>query len=173
MTRFGSSYDIARMTGHCASSGRAIEPGEEYVAALCEREGDDGFDRFDYSVKAWESGDRPPRLFSYWKTKRRQPNEKKGLEFDDDALLNLFQRLEGDEQPLRVAYRFAVAMLLLRKRYLKLDSIDRREDGAIWLVRMKGDPPETPPLEVRDPQMDEEQMRGVSDQLSEVLRGEW
>ena len=71
MSRFGSQYQVARPTGVCAASGEPLEPGGPCIATLCEAEEGDGFDRLDYSVPAWESGARPDRLFSFWRTTGR------------------------------------------------------------------------------------------------------
>lgn len=174
MTRFSASpsYDVARATGRCASTGAVIAPGETYIATLCERESDDGFDRLDYSMQAWERGDRPQRLFSSWRAVMPEPSRRAGAFVDDEVLLNLFHRLADDPQPQRIAYRFVLALILLRKRLLKHDSTQNRGEQVVWLMRLKGEPPETPPIEVADPRLTSEQVREVSDQLGEVLRGE-
>lgn len=174
MTRYSSNpgYDVARATGSCAATGVAIEPGSTYVATLCERDGEDGFDRFDYSLDAWERGQRPERLFSSWRATMPAPSSKARPFVDDDVLLNLFHRLADDEQPQRIAYRFVLALILLRKRLLKHDATVERGDHPVWLMRAKGDPAEAPPLEVLDPQLSQDQVREVSDQLGEILRGE-
>ncbi len=174
MSRFSSnaSYDVARATGCCAATGAPIEPDSPYVATLCEREGEEGLDRLDYSLQAWEGGQRPARLFSSWRTTMPEPGGKAKPFVDDEVLLNLFHRLADDQQPQRIAYRFVIALILLRKRLLKQDAT-RHEDGrSIWLMRLKGDPADAPAVEVVDPHLSEDQVREVSDQLGEILRGE-
>ncbi len=174
MTRFSAnaSYEIARASGRCASTGRPIEPGTPYMATLCEREGEEGFDRLDFSLEAWERGDRPPRLFSSWRTTMPEPSRKSRPFVDDEVLLNLFHRLADDEQPQRVAYRFVIALILLRKRLLRHESTQREGERVVWLMRLKGDDPQTPAIEVVDPRLSTDQVREVSDQLGEILRGE-
>ncbi len=174
MTRFSSSasYEIARASGRCAATGQPIEPGAPYMATLCERESEEGFDRLDFSLGAWERGDRPARLFSAWRATMPEPSRKTKPLVDDEVLLNLFQRLADDEQPMRIAYRFVIALILLRKRLLKHDSTQRQGERVVWLMRLRGDEPGTPPLEVIDPRLSTDQVREVSDQLGEILRGE-
>ncbi len=174
MTRFSAnaSYEIARASGRCAVTGRPIEPGTPYMATLCEREGEEGFDRLDFSIEAWERGDRPPRLFSSWRTTMPEPSRKSRPFVDDEVLLNLFHRLADDEQPQRIAYRFVIALILLRKRLLRHDSTQREGERVVWLMRLKGDDLQTPAIEVLDPRLSTDQVREVSDQLGEVLRGE-
>lgn len=167
MSRFNSGFEIGRSTGVCAATGAPIEEGQRYVVALCERENEEGLDRLDFSQDAWESGARPERLYSWWRCEM-SPTKNRNPLVDDEVLMNLFQRLEGDEQPLRIAYRFVLCLILIRKKHLK---VVRTRPGC-WEVRAKGDPPETPPMEVVDPHLSEEQVREVSDQLGEILRGD-
>lgn len=174
MSRFSQnpSYDVARATGCCAATGAPIEPGSPYVATLCERENEEGFDRLDFSTQAWEQGLRPPRLFSSWRTTMPEPGGKAKTFVDDEVLLNLFHRLSDDQQAQRVAYRFVIALILLRKRLLKHDSTKQQDGASVWMMRLKGDPVDAPKVEVIDPNLSEEQVREVSDQLGEILRGE-
>ena len=67
MARFGSSQGVSRPTGLCAATGEEIPHASPAIAALCERDEDEGFDRYDYSIEAWERGERPKRLFSHWR----------------------------------------------------------------------------------------------------------
>jgi len=175
MSRFGTQYQVSRSTGVCAATGRAFAPGSVCIACLCERPDDDGFDRLDYSPEAWASEARPPRLFSFWKTTVSRPDDRQRLLVDDEVLMDLFQRLADDERPQRVAFRFVLALILMRKRLLKFvgrkgGSGDERE---WWLMRPKGVGPDQPPLEVFNPRLADDDVRELTAQLSEVLRGEF
>lgn len=174
MSRFTAHYSISRATGVCAHSGVPLEPGTTCIATLCEREDDEGFDRLDFSTEAWEYGARPKGLFSYWKTVVPDPNEKKKLLVDDEVLQNLFERLDGDERPQRVAFRFVLGLILMRKRLIKL--VGRKEKTGEtperWLIRPKGDPPDAPPIELVNPELDDSDVRELTEQLSEVLNSE-
>ncbi|HIO52852.1 MAG TPA: hypothetical protein EYN32_04310, partial [Phycisphaerales bacterium] len=59
MARFGNTQGVSRPTGECASTGEPLSPNAPAMATLCEREEDEGFDRLDYSIGAWEDGERP------------------------------------------------------------------------------------------------------------------
>lgn len=171
MSRFTPSYDIGRATGRCAATGAAIQPGQPYIATLCEHADDDAFDRFDYTVEAWEGGARPERLYSYWRTTMPEPNSRKVF-VDDEVLLNLFQRMEGEDQPQRIAYRFVIGLVLMRKKLIRVVSTEKRDGQSIWHIRFKGETAETPTTELVDPNLSEEQTREVADQLGEILQGE-
>ena len=167
-----SGYDLGRRTGVCAATGRILEPGEPCIACLCERADDEGFDRFDYAVDAWETCERPERLFSFWRTVVPEPNQKRNVFVDDELLMSLFERLADDDRPQRVAFRFVLALVLMRKRVLRSVGHRKIDSENIWLLRAKGSPPETPPIEVRDPKLSDEQVRAVSDQLGEIVQGD-
>lgn len=172
MSRYGTHYQVSRPTGVCAATCVPLEPGAACVATLCEREDDEGFDRHDFSTDAWESGERPQRLFSYWRTIVPAADEKRRLLVDDEVLLDLFERLCDDDRPQRVAFRFVLALILMRKRHLQF--VGRAGEGRDerWLLRPRKSAPDAPPIEVVNPHLADEDVRELSDQLGEILQGE-
>jgi len=175
MSRFGTEYQVSKPTGTCAATGGALEPGMACIATLCERVDDDGFERLDYSLEAWQSGARPQRLFSYWRTTIPEPGGRRKLLVDDEVLLDLFERLEGDERPQRIALRFVLALILMRKRLLRFDGrIDvAGDEPERWRFRRKGSSLDDPMPEVVNPQLGDGDVLEISAELSEVLQGEW
>lgn len=191
MSQFNqATYDIERPTGQCAFTGRTLEPKETYIATLVEYEepagegkggtsgaGGLGLKRVDVSMEAWERGRRPENLFSFWKSTIPEPQEKKKLFVDDDVLLNLFRRLEDTDRADRLAFRFVLGLILMRKRILRYEGSETRvdEEGreqTWWRMvhKARGAEPET--LEMLDPHLDEARIQQVSDQLSEILEAE-
>lgn len=222
MSQFNAStYDIERPSGQCAFTGRTLQPGEIYMAALVEfqpppaQAGDQssaarakapvakslaaglGLKRLDISLQAWEQNQRPPQMFSYWRSTIPQPNQKKKLFVDDDVLVNLFRRLADATQPERLAFRFVLGLILMRKKMLRYDGAARRTvnqsvtqpDGSIqmqelvqewWTFTPKLDVSKGPlgkwneqeRLEMLNPQLDEAQIAQVHQQLNEILQAE-
>ena len=172
MSRFGVDYRIARPTGLCAATGERLEPGTACVAALFENDDDDGLERRDYSAAAWNAAEPLAGVFSFWKTTVPDPDAKQRVLVDDAVLLDLFESLSGEAQRRRVAYRFILCLILMRKRLLRY--VGRRGDGEDeqWLMLPKGAPPGTARIEVTNPHLTDEDVRELTDQLSEVLRGE-
>jgi len=174
MSRFGTDYHVARSTGRCSATNDPLEPGTSCIAALCERSEDEGFDRMDYSLAAWESGARPNGLFSYWKTIVPNADERPKLLVDDAVLMDLFERLASDERPQRIAFRFVLGLILMRKKLLKFAG--RKVEGSTerWLLQPRGGPDQQPPptLEVINPQLLDQDVRELIDQLSEVLQSD-
>ena len=170
MSRFGNSQGVSRPTGICTSTGDTLEPNGPAIAALCEREEDEGFDRFDYCVSAWESGVRPDLLFSYWRYTVPEAGKKPDIVIDDEVLVDLFERLADDEKPQRIAFRYILALVLLRKRKLRLVGREEFEGGELWLLRFKGT--EGDPVQVKNPGIAEEEIQDLSEQLGEILQGD-
>lgn len=181
MSRFGTDYQVARSTGRCASTDAVLEPGSTCIAALCERSvesGQEGFERLDFSLEAWESGHRPEGLFSYWKTTVPHPDAKPRIVIDETVLMDLFERLASDQRPQRLAFRFVIGLILMRKKQLKFVGRETVNGAEFWLLQPRGstgvagvDPPPAP-LRLANPQMTDDDVRSLIEQLSEILQSE-
>ena len=160
-----SDWDINKPLGQCYGTGVKIEPGEEYFGALVNTE--EGLQRRDFCSDYWEN--EKPDVFCYWKTKLPQPGQKKQLFVDDQMLMAFFERLEKETEQEKVNFRFALALILMRKRILKYDDT-RIDDGReIWRLRIVGDKQFA---EVVNPHLDEEQVKELSSQIGEILQAD-
>jgi hypothetical protein len=180
MGRYGTDYHVARPTGICAATGQTLEPGSPCMATLCDRVEDEGFERLDYSMDTWATGARPPRLFSFWRTAVPEPGARTRLLVDDAVLMDLFERLADDARPQRIAFRFVLALILLRKKLLRFAGRSGGETAGAaarggtehWLFLPRGAPPGTPPIAVVNPQLSDDDVRELTEQLAEVLQSE-
>lgn len=159
-------YDVPRPAGKCAVSGREIAPGEKFIAAV--RETDAGLERLDIALDAWAAFDRA-NLLGFWQTTMPRPEEKKKVFVDDQVLCELFERLADATEPAKVNFRFMLALVLMRKRFIVYE--ETRHDGGrdIWVVRMKG---KETRLDLVDPHLNEQEMAEVSRQLGQILNEE-
>lgn len=166
-----TSYEISRSSGACAATGKQLETGEPYIAALVEREGEEGLARIDFTVEAWDAGERPKapdRLFGFWRAKYEPSDTRRRPLIDDDSLIDLFEQLEGAEDDSRLSFRYILALLLIRKRLLRFEG-SRRNDGKTTMILRRPGLPDAPPYEVADPGMDDAQVAQAIDQLGSVM----
>ena len=133
-----------------------------------------GMKRLDVSLEAWQEGHRPPNVFSFWKTTVPVREEKKKLFIDDTVLMQLFRRLAETDDEQRLAFRFVLGMILMRKRLLKYEASEKltTDDGSPqewWVLSVRG---EEQRLRLLNPHLDETRIQQVSQQLSEILEAE-
>jgi hypothetical protein len=160
-------YEISKLNDVCRSCRREFQVDQEIVATL--READELFQREDYCPACWEAcPDRnSPSVVAVWQAKVPRPQEKKKLFVDDELLVNLFERLDGTEESSRINFRFVLALVLMRKRLLVYDRMEKQPDGTeTWLMHLKGD---EAVHKLVNPKMDQEKTAEVSRSLSEIL----
>jgi len=158
-------WEIDKPLGQCWGTGKKIEYGEEYFAALVETK--EGLQRRDFCADYWQ--EKKPDVFCYWKTKLPHPDRKKQIFVDDEMLMAFFERLEGEREQEKINFRFVLALILMRKRCLKYDSSKIEGDKEIWRLRIAGDKQF---VEVVNPHLDEEQIEQLSSQISQILQVE-
>jgi len=169
------NYSVGRPSARCAATGVELTPGTRYVAALVERDGEEGFDRLDYTLDAWNEGHRPPRLFGFWRSVVPEQGEEHKPIVDDEALLSLFEQLGDSDDAKRLAFRYVLALMLVRKRLIRHESTRRVDGVANLVIRLRGPSgwgEDSRVEEVVDPGLDQETILSVTEQLGQVLRGE-
>jgi len=159
-------WEIEKPLGQCWGTGKKIQYGEEYFAALVEAE--EGLQRRDFCADYWQ--DKKPDVFCYWKTKLPHPDQKKQIFIDDEMLTAFFDRLEQETEEEKINFRFVLALILMRKRRLKYDSSKIENGGEIWRLRIVGGDKQF--VEVTNPNLNEEQIEELSSQLSQILQVE-
>jgi hypothetical protein len=172
MARPGDThYEIARSTGACAATGRELQAGEPYIAALVQTHGEEAFQRLDFSLESWEQGARPHpplHLVGFWRATYQPGETTRQPLIDNDSLLDLFEQLEGAEDPPRLSFRYILALLLIRKKLLRFEGT-RRDDGQTTMVLQRTGQADGQPYEVVDPGMDDAQIAAAVEQLGAVM----
>ncbi|MBN1795355.1 MAG: hypothetical protein JW804_01650 [Sedimentisphaerales bacterium] len=156
-------WEINKPLGQCCGTGRNIEPGEEYFAALVETE--QGLQRKDFCAEYWN--EKQPQVYCYWKSKLPDPRQKKRIFVDDEMLMAFFERLQQEQEREKINFRFVLMLVLMRKRRLKYDSTKTEGDKEIWKLRVVG---ADQYVEVENPHLDEEQIQQLSSQIGEILQ---
>jgi hypothetical protein len=162
----GGGYEVGRPLGKCTLCAKDIEPETKFMAALLETP--TGFQRLDLCPACWPNYQRKDVL-AFWQTVMPPGEQKKKLFVDDNVLCELFERLSEATEPAKVNFRFVLGLILMRKRLLVYESTRMDGQREIWTVRMKG---RQDMLDLFNPRLDEQQVKDVSLQLSEILQQE-
>jgi hypothetical protein len=157
------NWEINKPLGQCSGSGKKIEYGEEYFAALVET--GEGLARRDFCAEYWMA--EKPGVYCYWKTRLPKPDEKKHRFVDDEMLMAFFERLGKETEQEKINFRFVLALVLMRKRRLKYDSTEIRDGKEIWRLRKTS---EKEFADVTNPKLDEEQIKQLTSQVGEILQ---
>lgn len=99
----------------CAATESAIEPGEAYYSVLQIRGGETV--RIDYRADAWNGP--PENCLGWWRSRVPTTDGAKARLAPRDVLLNLFAKLA--ELPDELEFRYVLALVLLRRRILRLE----------------------------------------------------
>jgi hypothetical protein len=177
MSAITSGYSVSRPTGVCAATGRTFAVGDAFIATLVEREDPTstptptpapGLERLDFSIDAWDAGARPQPpllLFAFWRGVMPEHSEKKrAIVLGDAELLDLFEQLAGITDPRRVAFRYMLALILIRRRVLRLES---SKPGRM-LVKPRGSLVDQA-IEVIDPGTSEDVLAGAIEELGQIV----
>jgi hypothetical protein len=158
-----AEWEIKKTLGECYGSGGVFEVGQEYFAALSE--GQEGLERRDYGVEYWDQN--KPETYCFWKTRMADSAQKKKLFIDDEMLMAFFERLTEETAEEKVNFRFVLTLILMRKRKLKYDSSRIKDDKEVWSLRVTG---QDRHVEVINPNLTEEQIEQLSEQMGEIMQ---
>ncbi|MBI2899016.1 MAG: hypothetical protein HYY17_02455 [Planctomycetes bacterium] len=112
-------WKVERRKKRCTVCERVFASEEELCSCIVEAEG--AFSRRDLCLACWERRTSEP--FSFWRTRMPRIRERK-LE-DIGAMVEFFKRLVAapSEDPLRRKITYLVALILMRKKRLKLAGV--------------------------------------------------
>ena len=116
-------FEVQSATGRCVETGRAFQEGDEFYTVLFEA--DESFTRSDYSIDAWKGA--PEGSYCHFKSRVPVKQKSKKLLVNNEMLAGFFERLEGETEPVRVQFRFVLALILMRTFQRSLNSL------RIWL----------------------------------------
>jgi hypothetical protein len=174
MSRISTTWDIGRFSGRCAATGAELAPGSTCVVALVEPADDPSAPlvRMDFSEEGWRAAPHAG-VVAFWRSVVAPPEAKRRGFVDDQTLLDLFERLGGDERPHRVRFRFVLMLLLVRKKLLRVTGTASEGGVERWSVLPKGAAEGEEPQQVVNPKLAEDELKEITDQLGEVLDGAW
>src|ERR1700676_844392 len=118
-------YEVQRFTRRCAATDREFAPGETFFSVLM-AEGA-AVVRHDYAAEAWPGP--PAAALGWWKSQLpgADAKPKKPQWAPSDVMLQLFDELA--ERPEQIDLRYVLALLLLRRRVLRLEDTEGDAGG--------------------------------------------
>ena len=153
-------WNVESPTGVCAVSGRTLVEGDEFYTVLFED--GESFRRVDASIDHWEGP--PEGCYCHFKSRVPVKAARKKMLVDNELLVSFFDRLAEDEEPVRVQFRFVLALILMRKRLLRYDGSNTQDGVEVWDMTRTRD------------HTTHAQIENVSGQLSAIIHqdmGEW
>ncbi|QDU62521.1 hypothetical protein Pan216_33880 [Planctomycetes bacterium Pan216] len=157
-------YQIGPHTKKCFVSGKEISPGDSYYTAVIETV--TGLERRDYRVEHWTGP--PEEALGFWRS--RLPEDKdagKPKPVTVEAMLALFEQFaEETEDPKRRQLHYVLALLLMRRKALKLHDVQQDGEHEVLIFRR---PRSKENLPVMDPGLKETEVDRLEEELAELL----
>lgn len=162
-------FTVRRPTRRCAALDRDLAPGEAFVSLLIEESGE--VVRQDYSAQAWKQA--PEGTIAWWRG--QMPAQGDATPAPREVLLSLLD--EWADHPEEASARYLLALLLVRRRVLRLASggflqglrgeedDDPSKASVLTLVCRERDEP----LDVAIVQPTEQEAPLIQQRLSELL----
>jgi len=123
-------FDVQRCARKCAISDRELKPGEIVFSALVSRGAE--VVRLDYAAEAWTGP--PEGALGFWKFQIPDANVRKVQWAPSDVMVHFFTELE--EQPGEWDTRYVLALLMIRRKLLRLEGTEtdsmRREQLVVF-----------------------------------------
>jgi hypothetical protein len=162
-------YKIGAPSRHCHTCERVFGVGDEYYSVVVETAQEDHLARQDFCPGCWNPD--AGTYFSFWKARvpELEAAAQRGPRLVDlGRLLQLFEHLADspDEQAQR--FRYVLALVLMRKRRLKIVESRRIAGGRGEALTLRETGSERR-YEVSCPSISDEEIRSVADRLREIL----
>jgi hypothetical protein len=158
-------WKLAKRRSGCGACGRAFAEGEAHLSSLSIA--GDELARDDLCLACW--GARGPGAALVWWRTRRVAERKRGLALDLDALETLFVRLGEREELAWRELRYVLALILMRKRRLRVAQVVREPEGEALVVHR---PRRTERITVPVFDFPPERLDELRARLQEVFEGE-
>ncbi|MSR57154.1 MAG: hypothetical protein EXS05_05735 [Planctomycetaceae bacterium] len=159
-------YQFRPIGKKCAATGNDLVPGSVCHSVLVERDG--MLQRLDFSETGWSGP--PVGAVGVWRCQVPRPADVQYKPLDTDALMRCFEQLTEEANPARDGLRYILALLLVKKRRLRLDgSRTEGDDDYLQLAGARGEGA----WEVRDLSPTDDEVQQWQRELNLYLAAEW
>lgn len=156
-------WEIKRRSNGCILCNKVFSEEEEYYSALFDES--NIFIRKDFCTSCWDKG-KDEGLFSFWKTKVPKKDKSGQPVINMDVLLDVFMRLEGNDEINQKNLRYVLALYLIRKKVFKLKSLKKqdKEEGLVLYY-----PKEDREFNVLNLNLKEEEVEAITAEMCQLL----
>ena len=160
-------WKIRKTAGQCCKCRREFAPGEEFYSALYDSGSE--FERRDFCGDCWEktAGTAPEgdgRPFSFWRAAVEETPKKRSI--DLELVKEVFDRLERDDDPMRLKIRYFLSLILMRKRALRYVRTEQEGRAEYMVVRV---PRAQVEYKIRNPDLTQGELEDVKAELENLL----
>lgn len=163
----GDDFKIGRRGGVCGSCGAALAPGAPASSALYRHPagGETAFSRKDFCAACFDDAARRGEPFSWWTAVVPAPQEKKAV-FDVGVARDFLLRLLREDAPERASLRYLLALLLMRKKAVKVGDQFVKDGIDVMVLSV---PPDESVFEVPCLEIDEAEATKLRDELGRLF----
>jgi len=155
------TWRISKCKDACCHCSRELAANRHFFSCLVEEQAD--LHRRDFCTDCWEQH-RPGDFFCYWRTRRSSAPQQRVV--NTEVLLEFFDRLDHAQDDKKQAFRFVLALYLMRRKELKLIEVARGEGAESLVCQRRSNGGR---VEVLNPGLNEQQVQEVAAQLSQLL----
>jgi len=162
-----SAFRIGRRGAACAGCGAALVPGRAASSALFRDPagGESAFVRKDFCAACFDDAGKRGEPFSWWTAVVPAPEEKKAV-FDVGVAKEFLLRLLKEDAPERASLRYLLALLLLRKKAVKVGEQFARDGVDVMVLSV---PPDETAFEVPCLEIDEAEATKLRDEIGRLF----
>ena len=154
-------FEVQRCTRHCAETGHEFAPEEEFFSVLVVEEAQ--IIRKDYCTAAWQGP--PENALGWWKSKMPSRNAHRLHWAPNDIMLEYFEELQ--DQPEKKDVRYVLALLMVRRRVLRVEDEEANDQGSQRLTLYCARREKSYELDVVEP--DRQRQQEIQEELAQLL----
>lgn len=162
---FSSEFPVGRLTGQCAACNQPLQPGQVYYAVIWQQ--GEQYIRKDFHEACWTQP--PEDAVGAWRARVPVPQAKnRPRHVPAQLLLRVFDRMGETDGATTHKLRFLLALLLMRRRLLRLSTTLQEAGCQLWRMKRPG---EDTQVDVVCPPLSQEDTDALSQQLADLLAG--
>jgi hypothetical protein len=154
-------YNLGKVSQHCSDCGRKFQDKEEVFSSIVESETQ--LERRDFCSHCWQKRSKDGDCV-FWS--RKFDRKKKTPVFSKSAAFELFQRLAEGDTAQSQDFCYVLALLLMRKKVLHLESAEVKGADRFLILRSSG---AEKTYQVLEPVLSEDRLQYINQNLSEVF----